>query len=716
VPFRLFLIPLLTVGILAAQDPPSRVGRLNFINGNVSFQPGGGTDWVPATVNRPLTVGDQVFADEGARAEIHVSGITFRLGSKTAFEFLNLDDRNVQVRLSEGTLNVRVRRLNGENVEVDTPNQAFTIQRPGAYRIDANPDNNQTSVTVRDGNGEVTTNSGAFGVQARQEAVLDGQDQVQYNVYDAPGADDFDNWAQSRDQHDDRSQSSRYVSQDMVGYEDLDDNGSWQNVPEYGQAWIPRSVPDGWAPYHNGHWAWIDPWGWSWVDDAPWGFAPFHYGRWASFSGRWGWVPGPVAVAPVYAPALVAWFGVGGGGLQISAGFGGEGAGWFPLGPRDVYLPAYQASPAYVTRINTTNTTVINNTQITNVYNNYTRTGNSPIASYSNRNVPGAAVAVSHNVLASGRPVQQAAVRITPNQVAGIRAVSAAPRVAPQFPAAARTANVPRPAAAVMSRSIVAKATPPPPPASFQQRQAVLAKNPGQPIPMQQLHQMAQSAPQASAARPQVRVMAQARQVTPQVMSKPAPRPGSGAGASPQAGSQPANQVQRPTPQAQPNRPQVAPSEQPRVQAQPNRTPEPPASQHPAPQAQPTRPQVAPSEQPRVQAQPNRTSEPPASQRPATQAQPTRPSETPREQPHVQPQSRPAPQAQPTQRAEPSREQPRVQPQSNRPTSPPPQAERRVQPPPQRTEARPNQRTTAPPAKPRPADDSKKKTDEKPPR
>ena len=112
----------------------------------------------------------------------------------------------------------------------------------------------------------------------------------------------------------------------------LDDNGDWRPESSYGNVWFPH-VSAGWAPYRDGHWAWVDPWGWTWVDDEPWGYAPFHYGRWMSVEGRWGWVPGPMEVAPVYAPALVVF--VGGGG-----GFGGN-MGWFPLGPREVYVPSY---------------------------------------------------------------------------------------------------------------------------------------------------------------------------------------------------------------------------------------------------------------------------------------------------------------------------------------------------------------------------------------
>jgi hypothetical protein len=54
---------------------------------------------------------------------------------------------------------------------------------------------------------------------------------------------------------------------------------------------------------------WDPLYGWTWVDDAPWGWAPYHYGRWVFASGFWAWAPGPIIVRPIYAPALVAFFG-----------------------------------------------------------------------------------------------------------------------------------------------------------------------------------------------------------------------------------------------------------------------------------------------------------------------------------------------------------------------------------------------------------------------
>ncbi len=190
----------------------------------------------------------------------------------------------------------------------------------------------------------------SFPIYTRQRVVVRGDDQISYNLASAGGADEFDQWCSSRDRREDQSQSARYVSREVPGYEDFDQYGRWGNQPGYGQVWMPTTVAAGWAPYHDGHWAWIAPWGWTWVDDAPWGFAPYHYGRWASFGGRWGWIPGPYGVTPIYAPALVAWIGGGRGGSGFSLSFSigtAAAVGWFPLGPREPYFPSYQVSQGY---------------------------------------------------------------------------------------------------------------------------------------------------------------------------------------------------------------------------------------------------------------------------------------------------------------------------------------------------------------------------------
>jgi len=476
-----------------ANDPPSRAARLGMIQGNVSFQPGGVEDWVPATLNRPVSTGDRLWTDAGARAELHLGSAAFRLSGRTNFTFVNLTDTLAQVQVSSGTLSVRVRRLaDQESIEIDTPQAAFTVLRAGDYRIDVTEQGDATIATVRGGDAEASAGGQSFALHPRDQVrVSEENGQPVFDRRTAPVADVFDNWCQDRDRREDRSPSARYVSRDMPGYADLDDNGSWRDEPGYGMVWAPR-VAVGWAPYHDGHWAWIEPWGWTWVDDAPWGYGPFHYGRWAFVGAGWAWVPGPVVVGvrPVYAPALVAW--VGGGSFGISIGIGvGPAVGWFPLGPREVWVPPYRHSPNYITQVNVTNTVIVNRTVINNV--NVNNVNN---VTYVNRNVAGAVTAVPQGAMVAGRPIAAAAVRVPPNAAAQAQVASYA-AVAPQRGAVVegRTVTGVAPPPAVANRTMVARTAPPPPPASFNQRQTLLQQNPGQPLNRAQVSQIQQAQP-----------------------------------------------------------------------------------------------------------------------------------------------------------------------------------------------------------------------------
>ena len=447
------------------QDPPSRVARLNFVEGSVSFQPGGEGDWVTAVPNRPLTTGDNLWADQASRAELHVGSTAVRLAPETSVTLLALDDRTMQLRLSAGTIILRVRHLDdGDVVEVDTPNLAFNLQHTGEYRIDANNDGNVTNVTVMSGRGEVTGGGYSYTVVAGQSAHFSGTDQLNYDIAQLPNADDFDNWAFERDRREDGAESANYVSPEMTGYEDLDDYGRWQYVGGYGTVWVPAGVAADWAPYRNGHWAYIDPWGWTWVEDEPWGFAPFHYGRWAYAGNRWCWVPGPVAVRPVYAPALVAFVG----GVGISVG-GGPGVGWFPLAPGEVYVPYYRGSRNYVERVNVTNT-VVNVTRVTNVYNERNVTN----ITYVNQRVNNGVTLVSRDTFVNARPVARNLGRFDARQLANApveRRIAVQP-VRTSVLGSGAPARF-RPPQAIVNRQVVATQRPAPPKQPFEQRQAM---------------------------------------------------------------------------------------------------------------------------------------------------------------------------------------------------------------------------------------------------
>jgi hypothetical protein len=496
-------------------DPPSRVARLSYTHGQVSFQPAGTDDWVSAVVNRPLTTGDKLWVDNDARAELHLGSASIRLSSTTGFSFLNLADNAVQLRLTEGTMRLRVKRLgDNESIEVDTPNLAFSVLRPGTYKINVNEAGDTTVVTVRSGEGEVTGGGQAFTVHLDEVGTFTGTDQLNGDV-ESYGRDEdgFDQWCSDRDRREDHSQSARYVSNDAIGYEDLDDNGGWRPVPEYGSVWFPHTTVVGWAPYRYGHWVWISPWGWTWVDDEAWGFAPFHYGRWIAVGGVWGWVPcapapvvvGVAYVRPVYAPALVAWVG----GEHWGVGIGvGAGVAWFPLGPREVYMPSYPVSRTYVNNVNVTNTTV-NNTVINNYYNNTVVNKNVTVNNtnvtnikYVNQSVPGAVTATSHAAFTSAQPVGKNMVKIDQKEIASAPVNATTPTIAPQQKSVvgAGAAAAVKPPATFQSRAVVAKNTPPPPPPSFAKQQEAIQANGGKPLAASQLHQLQPERAQASVA------------------------------------------------------------------------------------------------------------------------------------------------------------------------------------------------------------------------
>jgi len=632
-------------------DPPARVARLGFMEGSVSFQPAGEADWVQAVPNRPMTTGDRLWADQNSRAEISLGSAVIRLAPNTGFSFLNLDDRTVQIQLTSGAVGISVRRLGpDDDFEVDTPNLAFTVFRPGRYRVEASEDGNYTVVSVRDGEGESTGNGQTYALRGGQRATFSGTESLYAEVVDLGPPDDFDNWAYMRDRRYERA--ARFVSPEVVGYEDLEDYGQWRNVFGYGQVWFPTQVAFGWAPYREGHWAWISPWGWTWVDDAPWGYAPFHYGRWAVVEGRWGWIPGPVEVAPVYAPALVVFIGAGG------VGFGGN-VGWFPLGPREVYVPSYAVSRAYVERVNVSNT-VVNTMTITNVYNVtvVNRTTTITNITYVNRNVAGAVTAVPQRAFISAQPVAKAAVTVNPREMAAMpvstRAAVVPARESVLGARASTAGRVAAPPPAVASRAVVAKAAPTPPPVPFARQQQALAAHPGQPL---EKHEVQSLRPvNAPVAQPMVKQAPPGKPAMPTVgrtVGQPANPPANTGGFGQPANAPPSTPPANAGKPSQPANPPAAPpantgrfgqpanappANPPATAVKPSQPANPPPATPPANTAKPTQPvNPPPASSGRAPAQPKQTE--PASA-PKTQAPP--PSQQPRTPPPAA--TQPAPQ------------------------------------------------------------------------
>lgn len=451
-----------------AGDPPDRVLRLKYMSGQVSFQPGGVDDWVAATLNRPLTTADRVWTDKESRAELTLATAALRMDSETSLTISNLSDNTVQVELDQGVLNVHVNRMyGGEIYEIDTPNVAFTLMKPGDYRFEVDAIADTTNVIVRRGKGEGNGNGRGVEVKSGEMARFEHGNTLMHTMAQAPRLDGFDDWCQVRDKREDNAESLQYVSSDVIGYEDLDEYGYWQPAPTYGYVWYPRGVAVGWAPYRYGHWAWIAPWGWTWVDDAPWGFAPFHYGRWVYTSYGWGWCPGPRHYRPIYAPAMVAWFGGGNWGVGLS--FGGPAVGWVPLGWGEPYYPYYHVSRGYFRNVNVYNTRITNITVIENNY--YNRRGHE-FENVHYVNQQHGFSAVNRGVLEHGRPVARDIVRVNDHDFQGGRFMRNADVTPTRAAVLGGRENVPAaiPPRGVSNRPIVSKMTPPARPARFEDR------------------------------------------------------------------------------------------------------------------------------------------------------------------------------------------------------------------------------------------------------
>ena len=471
-------------------NPPGRAAQLSYIRGSVSLEPAGTQDWTAASLNRPLTNGDRIWADKDSRVEIDIGDAVVRLGSMTGFSFLNLDQSTAQMQVTAGTAIVHVRSLgSGETDEIDTPNLALSLEQPGTYRVDVSQSGDTTVVEVLDGQALATGGGQSYPVNAQQAVTFMGTSELTADYETLGVPDSFDDWSMARDRQEEQAAqvTQPYVAPQMVGSDQLSQYGTWQYTPSWGYAWFPAAVAPGWAPYSYGNWIWVSPWGWTWDDDEPWGFAPFHYGRWGYWHDSWCWIPGPRYDRPIYAPALVGWVGGRdwGGGRRPDVG-------WFPLGPRDVYVPPYHVSPTYVQQVNITNTRIVNTRVINNIYE-----GRAPNVHFENSVVPGAITAVPRGVFTSAQPVRPHRLSLPRTVLTRFHPSAVAPAIVPARASVlgARTGRIVRPPRALMDRPVVARVAPPRGPVPFGREVAAIRANGGRPLPVTELARLRPAVP-----------------------------------------------------------------------------------------------------------------------------------------------------------------------------------------------------------------------------
>ncbi|MDR3725958.1 MAG: hypothetical protein P4K86_02835 [Terracidiphilus sp.] len=393
----------------AQDDPAAQAGRLTSLSGTVSVQSVETGNWGQAYNNLTLGPGDRVFTDADGRAEIQVGQSYLRIGPNTDVSFVDSTPYGIYFGLAQGSVRIHTFGLWPEQaLHVQTPNGDASLAQPGELRVDVLADDD-AAIFTNYSNDLLLSGAGGFrqNIGNWQTMELIGSNPVYPQWLQPADPDGLDNWSRGRDRQIANSVSYRYVSPEIPGAAELDANGEWLPGTDYGAVWFPNNVPYGWTPYHNGHWVNHAPWGWVWVEDEPWGYAPFHYGRWVSFGGRWGWIPGPPTVHPVWSPALVVFAG----GIHVD---GGGVSAWFPLGPGEPFRPWYHASPHYIDQVNISNISESRRVHVQTTYVNIVNVTNITNITYVNRTT--GVTAMRHEDFAAGRSAQQAAVKVDARQ------------------------------------------------------------------------------------------------------------------------------------------------------------------------------------------------------------------------------------------------------------------------------------------------------------
>ncbi|HTV89755.1 MAG TPA: DUF6600 domain-containing protein [Stellaceae bacterium] len=422
--------------VCASVPPEPLVGRVVAIEGGIQIRSAGG-QWSAAEVDLPLAGGMAVRADADGRAELRFGADTVALAAGSEVELGQLDAAaGLHLLLHQGRIGVALSPADPTHtIDVDTPRGQVWLQTAGNYDIAAGDAKGPVRLEVFSGQARFVGSGSGTTIAAGEASALGADDPVLTKL-DAAATDAFSQWWQAADAAADASAALAHVSPEMTGYAALAGAGRWQNVTGYGAVWFPTAAPSDWVPYRFGHWRWIEPWGWTWIDDRAWGFAPSHYGRWARFPAdggtrRWGWVPGEPRVAdPEFMPAAVAFLGTSGVGISYPDA-SGPAVGWFPLAPGEVYWPRYTSDLATIRRLN--------RGAVADVAAIGPTTDGTPPASvidgtYRNREF---ATVVPRAVFVAGKPVAPAIVQLPAERLKNAPLLAGSPDIAPAVPRAA---------------------------------------------------------------------------------------------------------------------------------------------------------------------------------------------------------------------------------------------------------------------------------------
>ena len=415
--------------------PSGRVGRISLVSGSVEFRGPGDAQWSAASVNDPVATGVALRTGPQAQAEVRIGPDTIDLGQGTEIAVAKLDQPITEIAIGEGRIGVDIGRLDrGENLQIDLARGGVWLLDRGRYDIAAGAGEHPERIAALAGNARFVGGGADLPIASGYQLLPSSAGTATAKIETAGPPDEFDEWCDARTVDDSQLTALFFVSREMTGYAALDEAGDWQPGGKDGEVWVPRVSAAEWAPYRNGHWRWLAPWGWSWVDDQSWAFAPSHYGRWRFADGRWSWAPGQRSEHPVWAPAVVAFLGTPGVGLSYADG-PGPAIAWFPLAPGEVYWPGYTRDLDYIRALNRGNAVDFSAVRLGADGEPSAEITNAHFANRSFANV------VPRPIFVAGQPIADALLTIPDERLRDAPAIMGSPRIGPPPPTSTRVAT-----------------------------------------------------------------------------------------------------------------------------------------------------------------------------------------------------------------------------------------------------------------------------------
>jgi len=289
-----------------------RIVRISDVEGQVDIDNGAGYE--SATINMPIAGRARLATREDGWAEIQFEdGSTVRLApeSEIVLSQLKFSDEGAgltTVDITQGEVEFEVAYQDRGSFQVNTPQKSVLLHQSGRFRVRSDSSNPMELVVWA---GEVGVFDQASGeevhVRDHETFALDPSDTSRYDLETVVAEDDLDQWSMQRDDYLSKNANDAHTQSPYnYGVSDLDSDGQYYDVADYGYMWRPNGVGVDWDPFSNGYWC-QTPFGFTWVSAYRWGWMPYRYGRWVFINGRgWFWEPGAwhgwQRIPPVFNP------------------------------------------------------------------------------------------------------------------------------------------------------------------------------------------------------------------------------------------------------------------------------------------------------------------------------------------------------------------------------------------------------------------------------